>query len=276
MYPEPKNTPWGNVQTCKELCNGVFDVGTEHNGGIMVVISQVDSLLPPAAQECGFKENGYLCFEDGSSADVVMRELLDKKLWAMPSDIADKAAFEKSINEPIMLYHPAYWQDREQRLAERITPLKQQLVDRLDKNLADYHAHIMGFDKRSIIEMADRISTVADAHTYAVEHFSFDDEDNVRYLLQFQNPLEVIADGVEQQRQDISDIGFIMWSIFDRRDAEKDYPLMTDPPTQPVTLEKAGKQSLLEQISENAKKLKARDAATPDASQSRKDKETRS
>ena len=34
-YPEPEQSPWGEVQHCRELCPGVFQVSTAGHGGIM-------------------------------------------------------------------------------------------------------------------------------------------------------------------------------------------------------------------------------------------------
>ena len=66
-------------------------------------------LLSPEARKCGFREGGYLWFEEDCCEQVVLRELMDKKLWTPPADrIKDAAAFE-----------PEYWASREKRLARR-------------------------------------------------------------------------------------------------------------------------------------------------------------
>ena len=43
-------------------------------------------LLSPEARKCGFREGGYLWFEEDCCEQVVLRELMDKKLWTPPSD----------------------------------------------------------------------------------------------------------------------------------------------------------------------------------------------
>lgn len=109
--------------------------------------------------------------------------------------------------------------------------LKQQLMDRLDKNLSDYSAHILGFDKQQIMEMAGHISAVSDAHYYLMARHVFEVSE-IRYLLNFQNPLEVVADEWELRRDDVSDMSFALQHIFDTQDALSDYPLMAaDNPT---------------------------------------------
>ena len=70
-------------------------------------------LLSPAARKCGFREGGYLWFEEDCQEAVVLRELMDKKLWRPPSHINDPDAFEREIDRNIQRYNPDYWQARE-------------------------------------------------------------------------------------------------------------------------------------------------------------------
>ena len=115
MYQQPEQSPWGKVQTCDTLCPGVFLVSTASHGGTMIA-KDMAAALSPAARKCGFKQGGYLCFEEDSQEDVALRELLDKKLWAIPDRIKDKAAFEENINRSIREYNPEYWRLRQSGL----------------------------------------------------------------------------------------------------------------------------------------------------------------
>lgn len=115
MYQGPSKSPWGKVQTCDLLCPGVFLVSTASHGGTMVS-NEVAAFLSPAAKRCGFKRGGYLCFEEDTQEDVVLRELLDKKLWQIPERIKDKSAFEENINLSIRRYNPEYWRARQSGL----------------------------------------------------------------------------------------------------------------------------------------------------------------
>ena len=112
MFNNPENSPWGKVQTCDVLCPGVFLVSTASHGGTLVS-QEVSAMLSPAARKCGFKQGGYLCFEEDSQESVVLRELLDKKLWSVPERIKDKATFEENINQSIRQYNPDYWRARQ-------------------------------------------------------------------------------------------------------------------------------------------------------------------
>ena len=115
MFGKPEKSPWGAVQQCDTLCPGVFMVSTEGHGGTMVS-KDISAFLSPAAQKCGFKQNGYICFEEDSQEAVVQRELLDKKLWTVPDRVRDKAAFEENINKSIREYNPDYWRARQSGL----------------------------------------------------------------------------------------------------------------------------------------------------------------
>ena len=65
------------------------------------------------AKKCGFKDKGYICYEEDAQESVVLRELLDKKLWKIPDRIKDKGQFEEKLNQSIRQYHPEYWRARQ-------------------------------------------------------------------------------------------------------------------------------------------------------------------
>jgi len=112
LYTPPTASPWGEVQNCDTLCPGIFMVYTSGHGGILVS-KDMTAVLSPAAVKCGLRSGGYLCFEQDSQEAVVFRELLDKKLWAIPDRIKDKAAYEESINKSLREYNPDYWRTRQ-------------------------------------------------------------------------------------------------------------------------------------------------------------------
>ena len=111
IFKSPKNSPWGEVQTCDTLSPGVFLVSTSGHGGAMVA-KEAAAFLSPAARKCGFREGGYLCFEEDSQEAIVLRELMDKGLWT-PTHTTDKEAFEDRLNEHIREYNPDYWRSRQ-------------------------------------------------------------------------------------------------------------------------------------------------------------------
>lgn len=114
IFAAPEESPWGNVQTCRELCSGMFLVSTASHGGIMVA-KEIATTLPLAARKCGFKEDGYLCFEEDCAACVVLRELLDRTPRVVPDYINDVPAYEECIDCSLQRYYPDYWQSRVRR-----------------------------------------------------------------------------------------------------------------------------------------------------------------
>jgi len=111
MFEIPEQSPWGAVQVCDALCPGVFMVSTASHGGTMVA-KDMAAVLSPAARKYGMRHYGYLCFEEDVDENIVLRELLDKKMWTIPDRIQDRAAFEENINAALRQYHPDYWRAR--------------------------------------------------------------------------------------------------------------------------------------------------------------------
>ena len=120
MFKQPENSPWGEVQHCDTLCLGVFMVTAPGHGGTLIS-KEVVSMLSPAARKCGFRWGGYLCFEEDCQESVVLRELLDKKLWDIPERIKDRAGFEEAISQCLRAHNPDYWRARQAGI-ERAAP----------------------------------------------------------------------------------------------------------------------------------------------------------
>lgn len=118
---EPAFSPWGEVQTCKELCHGVYSVSTAGHGGIMVHLDVAEKVFSGAARKCGFTEGRYLCFEEDCDEQVAIRELMDKKLFKAPvNDRFPPGQYEKVIDASIQAYHPDYWNFRKTHLLKAL------------------------------------------------------------------------------------------------------------------------------------------------------------
>ena len=113
----PTFSPWGEIDWSETLAPGFEMVATPSHGGIMVS-RDASFILSPAARQCGFWSGGYLCFEEDVDENVVLRELLDNKLWPIPDRIRDREAFVASINQSVQSCHPQYWRAREAMLAK--------------------------------------------------------------------------------------------------------------------------------------------------------------
>jgi len=98
------------------MTDGVFLVSTAGHGGIMVRKSAAD-FLSSDARKIGANQRNYLCFEIGCAEHIVMRELLDKKLWQFPDRVAGESKLEETINCSLQQRHPAYWDARQKRLS---------------------------------------------------------------------------------------------------------------------------------------------------------------
>ena len=131
IFETPENSPWGEVDWCETLCPGVFLVSAPGHGGVMVS-GQMTDILSPAARKQGLKKGGYLCFEEDTEEAIVLRELLDKKLWVIPDRIKDKAAFEDDINSSLKKYHPAYWRSRENGITRMKALAEKKTTDQRD------------------------------------------------------------------------------------------------------------------------------------------------
>jgi len=116
----PYSSPWGEVQHSEKLIDGVFLVSTASHGGVMVRKNAFD-FLSSEARKIALNERNYLCFEEDCDEAVVIRELLDKKLWDLPNRITDKAGYEDSINRSLVRWHPEYWETRQKTLPAQPT-----------------------------------------------------------------------------------------------------------------------------------------------------------
>lgn len=118
---EPAFSPWGEVQTCKELCRGVYSVSTAGHGGLMAHLDVAETVFSGAARKCGFTEGRYLCFEEDCDEQVAIRELMDKKLFKAPvNDRFPPGQYEKVIDASIQAYHPDYWNFRKTHLLKSL------------------------------------------------------------------------------------------------------------------------------------------------------------
>lgn len=117
MNIQQEFSPWGQVDEAVFILPGIDLVSTPGHGGARVT-REAAMLLSPQARKCGFHEGGYLWFEEDCCEQVVLRELMDRKLWTPPQDrIKDAAAFERAIDRVLQTCQPEYWAAREKMLA---------------------------------------------------------------------------------------------------------------------------------------------------------------
>ena len=107
---------------------------------------------------------------------------------------------------------------------------QQKLFDRLDANFADFQEKWQAKSKWELICDANDIAAVKDAHEYLTTTHGFEQEE-IDYLLLFENPLEIVANKWQGRRGDLSDFSFALDEVFDKRDALRDYALEKERPS---------------------------------------------
>lgn len=76
---EPRNSPWGEVQTCRGIADGIYEVSTAGHGGIMILSELAPHILSPEALQAGDSSyGGYYYYEEDCDACIPLRELYDK------------------------------------------------------------------------------------------------------------------------------------------------------------------------------------------------------
>ena len=110
--------------------------------------------------------------------------------------------------------------------SQDVAALREQLLARIDGNMSDYFDTLRPLDGKEIIGRSSEIAMMTEAHFYLSEIYGFHLSDT-QYLLQFKNPLEVVANAFEAEGFD-NQRSEAMWKIFDREDAlQGDYELVS-------------------------------------------------
>lgn len=104
------------------------------------------------------------------------------------------------------------------------------LLERLAANHADYEAELLRRDRQELIDGADRIAETTHVFEYLTKEYAFGEEE-LDYLLQFQNPLEVLADHwMEEYALDLSALRRLPRELCDLRGPEQVYAKVADGP----------------------------------------------
>jgi hypothetical protein len=102
------------------------------------------------------------------------------------------------------------------------------LIKRLDKSLVDYHHSLEGLSMCEILGLARKIAAMQDTHKYMTTSCKFSVSE-LDFYLQFQSPLDVVADTWLEQNCNIDDMTFTLDYINDHRSRLLTrYPLATD------------------------------------------------
>ena len=105
---------------------------------------------------------------------------------------------------------------------------KEQLIELINNNYTDFVRSLLSFDTRELIEVSGRIAAMQYAHRFLTAVHNFEDVE-LQYYLQFQNPLEVVADDWYYRNLGLDDFTYSMDLIYEvSDDVLKEYPLMSD------------------------------------------------
>ena len=83
---EPSTSLWDEVQSCRTIANGVYEVSTAGHGGVMISEELAPYILSAAALRKGVRNSGYYCYEEDCDAAIPLRELWDKGILTSQND----------------------------------------------------------------------------------------------------------------------------------------------------------------------------------------------
>ena len=113
----------------------------------------------------------------------------------------------------------------------------QQLMDRLTENYSGYQANLLTKDRQELIDGAAQIAAAAEVFQHLTDRNYTEQE--LDYLLNFQNPLEVVADHWTSEVFLLDALDAVVTEIVDKADDLTLYPLAADAPEQkPDSLQK--------------------------------------
>ncbi len=117
---------------------------------------------------------------------------------------------------------------------EHFNEMYKALTDRVKQNYAEYQRGMLGYSAQDVFDAAARVHAVSDAYGYMTARHNFSEEE-LRFFLQFKNPLDMLAQHWHERNMDISDMSFTVDFIMEperqRRMLER-YSLAGDAPAQ--------------------------------------------
>ena len=110
--------------------------------------------------------------------------------------------------------------------SNELNQLRQQLTDRLTENFSDYKSSLLLKGKQELIDDAKHIADTATVYRYMMRRGY--DKEELRYFLQFQSPLEVVASYWTDAEVSPDALDSVIADIADRQDDLSLFPLITD------------------------------------------------
>jgi len=111
---------------------------------------------------------------------------------------------------------------------DRYGAMCSELIDHLNGNLNDFAESLSNYGERELIEMKDKILFVYDTHHYLTEQHQFTQEE-LRFCLQFQNPLEMVVDVCWKYGGGYDDFNNALDEFYDEQWVLESHPLINIP-----------------------------------------------
>jgi len=105
--------------------------------------------------------------------------------------------------------------------------MRDALLARLKQNYEDYQNSFLQLDQQELIDRAERIAETTHVYKFLTEEHQFK-ETEPQYLMQFQNPLEVMTDHWMDYELNLDVMDGVVWDVCDKQADIGEYPLMKD------------------------------------------------
>jgi hypothetical protein len=106
--------------------------------------------------------------------------------------------------------------------------IRESFLKKLDENYQTYLSQWMTHDAAALIENAEKIAIIKQTYQQLQDKYGIY-TDCMAYLVQFENPLEIISDDVGVLAEDTivthDDVSYALFHLYDRRDADNDYEM---------------------------------------------------
>jgi hypothetical protein len=97
----------------------------------------------------------------------------------------------------------------------------------LKENYDDYQNDLLQLDRQELVDKAERIAETAHVFKHLTEDHQFE-ENELEYLMQFHNPLEVVTDHWMDYELNLDVMDGVIWEACDKQADVTEYPLIKD------------------------------------------------
>jgi hypothetical protein len=107
--------------------------------------------------------------------------------------------------------------------------MRESFLRKIEENYQTYLSKWMAINAASLIENAEKIAVIKQTYQQLQDEYGSFYSDCLAYLIQFENPLEIISDDVSVLAEDTivthDDVSYALVHLYDRRDADNDYEM---------------------------------------------------